>query len=152
EDIVRIGRAICSHLGVAAFPQNFLLWDHDETELEKAITRHHPLLVIIDTLRAYNPKAEGKNEDMGNFLNHWRTIARQEHCTVLLLHHPRKSGADDQVPSLEKTPTLEWLQQAAGARALINQTHTRIAFDRVIRRIDAAFVMKSFIKSKGETE
>jgi hypothetical protein len=138
---------------VEPFPANFLLWDRDGSQLEKAVRRQNPALVIIDTLRAYDPTVEGKNDDMGKFLNHWRAVAREEHCTVLLLHHPRKPGADDRVPSLEDTPVLEWLQQASGARALVNQTNTRIAFDRVRqRRIDAAFVMKSFIKSKGGTE
>jgi hypothetical protein len=56
------------------------------------------------------------------------------------------------VPALESTPIMEWLQQASGARALVNQTNARIAFDRPRMRDDCAFVMKSHVKTKAEGE
>ncbi|PYT97162.1 MAG: hypothetical protein DMG38_20765 [Acidobacteria bacterium] len=46
---------------------------------------------------------------------------------------------------------LEWLNEASGARAFINQTTPRIALDRT-RNPDAAFVMKYHVKTKGLSE
>ena len=107
--------------------------------------------MIVDILRAFQPAAE-KNDEIAKFLQDGRKVARSVNCAVLLLHHVRKPG-EDGAPPLEDTPILEWLTEASGARALINQTNTRIAFDTA-RRVganDAAFVMKSFVKVKGES-
>ena len=105
----------------------------------------------MDTLRAFRPDVEGKNDQTGRFLQEVRKTARSSNCTILFLHHIRKHG-EEPVSSLDDTPTLEWLEEAAGARALINQTNTRIALDRPRRGgDDAAFVMKYFVKLKGES-
>ena len=121
--------------------------------LAKAAACYQPALILIDTLRPFQPNAEKANDEMGKFLQELKTVARREHSAIVLLHHIRKPG-ELGVPALEETPTLEWLQQASGARALINQTNTRIAFDRARRNQaeKAAFVMKAFVKMKGETE
>jgi hypothetical protein len=60
----------------------------------------------------------------------------------------RENGA----PSLEDVSTLEWLHEAAGARALINQTNTRMAFDirRHAENPGSVLVFKSYVKMKGE--
>jgi hypothetical protein len=55
------------------------------------------------------------------------------------------------VPPLESTPVLTWLVQASGARALINQTNARIALDIPRGTTNAALVMKSFVKMRGES-
>jgi hypothetical protein len=99
--------------------------------------------------RAFRPGAESKNDEAAKFLQEARNVARSSNSAILLLHHVRKTG-ENGVTALEGTPTMEWLQEAAGARALINQTHTRIAFDKS-HVDDAAFVMKSFVKIKGES-
>ena len=85
---------------------------------------------------------------MAKFLQEARKVALSNNCAILLLHHVRKPG-ENGVPKLEDTPALEWLIEAAGARALINQTNTRIAFASTNAN-DAAFVMKFFVKLKGE--
>jgi hypothetical protein len=153
EEILGLGRSICRHLAIEKFPQDFFIL-HDNgnaPELASAIVKFRPGLVIVDTLRAFRSDVEGSNEDTGRFLRDVRKIARSSKCALLLLHHIRKHGEND-ISSLEDTPTLEWLEQAAGARALINQTNTRIAFDRPRRGGDeAAFVMKYFVKLKGES-
>jgi len=152
EAILEMTRSICGHLGVEQFPADFFIF-HDEGEMPslKVIPNLRPALVIIDTLRALRPEVEKANDDTGRFLQDARNLARANHCAILFLHHVRKPGADGILP-LEETPALEWLLEAAGARALINQTTTRIAFDRPRRAnaIDAAFVMKYFVKTIGE--
>jgi hypothetical protein len=152
EEIVEVGRALCGHLGLCSSPPDFLVLrdEGNPPQIGEAVEKHMPGLVIVDTLRAFRPKAEAKNEEMANFLNECKRVARKYHCAILLLHHVKKPG-ENGVPSLEETPVLEWLLQASGARALINQTNTRIAFDAPVNHArDGALVMKSFVKMRGE--
>jgi AAA domain/Bifunctional DNA primase/polymerase, N-terminal/Primase C terminal 1 (PriCT-1) len=153
DAIVSVARSLCGHLGIRAFPDEFLVrGDEAIPVLAEVVAQYQPELVIIDTLRPFRPTAEKSNDEMGVLLNHLRSTARSGHCTILVLHHVRKPG-ENGVPPLEETPALEWLLQAAGARALINQTNTRIAFDyqRNNPKREAALLMKFFIKMKGET-
>jgi hypothetical protein len=152
EAILEMTRSICEHLRIEQFPPDFFVFhDEGETPSLKVIPKLEPVLVIIDTLRAFRPEIEKANDDTGRFLQEARSLARANHCAILFLHHVRKPGADG-IPPLHETPALEWLLEAAGARALINQTTARIAFDRPRRANvnDAAFVMKYFVKTKGE--
>jgi hypothetical protein len=154
NDSEKVGNTLCSYLGTDLSNRNFLVLvnDGDLPSVESAAALHKPGLVIIDTLRTLNPEAESDNSRMGRYLQELRTTAREYHCAILLLHHPRKPRDSDapELRFLEDTPTLEWLLQASGARALINQTNTRIAFAKP-RHTDAALVMNSFVKTKGET-
>jgi len=154
EEILQVSRALCGHLGIPSFPKDFFVIPNDGSvpEIEKAVADRRPDLVIVDTLRALHPEAEMDNSRMAAFLERLRATARTQHCTILLLHHIRKPG-ELGMPKLEDTETLEWLLQAAGARSLINQTNTRIAFDKRKgdQREDVSLVMKSFVKLKGES-
>lgn len=150
EEILQVGRSLCGFLGIETFPKNFLIRNEVAMPIAQAAAQFKPSLVIIDTLRPFKPEAEKSNDEMGKFLQELKTIARKERCAILLLHHIRKAG-EFGVPALEDTDILEWLLQAAGARALINQSNTRIAFDRSRKAAnDSALVMKFFVKMKGE--
>jgi hypothetical protein len=158
EEILQVSRALCEHLGIEAFPENFLVIPNDGSppSVEDAVAKCKPGLTIVDTLRALHPEAESDNSRMGHQLREFRRIARERHSAFLLLHHTKKPG-ELGTPALEDTSTLEWLLQAAGARALINQTNTRIALDSPRRMApdeatpSVALVMKSFVKMKGES-
>jgi hypothetical protein len=155
EEIRAIGQSLCSHLQIESVPEKFLVRNEGGTgvSLANAVREYKPSLVIIDTLRAFQPNAEEQNKDAGRYIQEWKTIARTEHCAILLLHHPRKPKADaGGIPDLEKAKPLEWLQEASGARALVNQTNTRIAFDSPRKNQDAALVMKYHVKVKGGSE
>jgi hypothetical protein len=156
EEILEVGRSLCGFLGISSFPPDFLVLrdEGNPVQLRDAIQEYAPVLVIVDTLRAFRPRAESKNEEMASFLGECKRVARHFHCAILLLHHIKKPMADDPPSSLEITPVLEWLQQASGARALVNQTNTRIAFDSpgsFSHASDAALVVKSFVKMRGES-
>jgi hypothetical protein len=153
EAVLSLATSLCHYLKLERFPEQFLVRrDEDLPELEIAVPQFKPSLVIVDTLRAFCPSAETKNEEAGKLLKFLRALARCEHCTILLLHHVRKPKLEEAVTSLENTPTLEWLYSASGARALINQTNARIAFDshRAPMKREAALVVKCFVKLKGE--
>lgn len=152
QDVLQVAESLCGYLGVSRFPEEFLV-PNDEigSEMDEIVAQYKPSLVIVDTLRPYKPMAETKNAEMASLLSKLRLVARSEHCAILLLHHIRKPGQDGP-PNLEETPALEWLQQASGARALINQTNTRVAFDyqRKASHSETALVMKFCIKTRGE--
>jgi hypothetical protein len=151
QSVLDVARTLCAHLGIERFPNEFLV-PRDETvhELSDIVPAFSPTLVIVDTLRAYNPRAEMANDEMGQLLGNLRSLARSQHCTILLLHHIRKPG-ENGVPALEDTPPLVWLLQASGARALINQTNTRIALDYKRGAGGGALIMRSFVKLKGDS-
>jgi hypothetical protein len=154
QEIVDLSRALCVHLGITPFPKDFIVIpsEGNAPDLEEAVAERKPGLVIIDTLRALHPQAEGDNPSMGQVLRELRGIARKYHCAILLLHHTRKPG-EMGAAALEQTPIIEWLNEAAGARALINQTNARIGLERSRSTVgdDVALVMKSHVKVKGET-
>ena len=150
EQIKGITDSLCTFLGIEGCPPDFLVRT-DETGIADAAKSENPSLIIVDTLRALYPDAERSNDEMARLLNELRLVGRRDGSAILLLHHPRKPNAEKPVPSLETLPPLEWLNEASGARAFINQTTTRIAFDRT-RNPDAAFVMKYHVKTKGSSE
>jgi hypothetical protein len=154
QEIVDVSRGLCGYLGVTPFPNNFIVIPNDGNppNLEEAVAERKPGLVIIDTLRAFEPLAEGDNPRMGQTLGTFRAIAREQNCAILLLHHTRKPG-EMGAAALEDTAIIEWLNEASGARALINQTNARIALEkpRSALKDDVALLMKAHIKLKGES-
>jgi hypothetical protein len=155
EEILAVGRSVCGHLAINPSPTNFLVLSDEgnPVQLQDAVEEHSPILIIVDTLRALRPRAEASNDEMASFLNECKRIARKFQCAILLLHHIKKPDKNG-VSSLEVSLALDWLLQASGARALINQTNARIAFDvpsSFIPVTDAALVVKSFVKMRGES-
>jgi hypothetical protein len=152
QQVLDLAHGLCRHLAIKGFPRDFFLFlnEGDRPKTEYALARQKAGLVIIDSLRAFEPDAEMENSNMAALLEILRSNARKHHAAVLLVHHIRKSNDYDRAASLEETPTMEWLQRASGARALANQTNTRIAL-ALPDKADAALVMKSFVKLKGET-
>src|SRR5687767_9116828 len=110
--------------------------------------RHHWQLSILN--EPSNLKRRNRMRRWGKFIHNLKQVSRQQHCSTLLMHHIRKPDQKLGVPSLVDTPALKLLLQASGARALINQTNTRIALDVPPRRqiesdghsTDAVMVMK----------
>jgi len=164
--ILGLVRSLLRHLRIAKIPENFyLLLERDEIfRLEQIIAAFNPVLVIVDSLRAFRPDAEQKNENAASLMNYLRGLAKANKVTFLIIHHIKKPSDNVIQGALEDTPTMTWLLQACGARALINQTDVRIAFDaapglRVIdqgRRDaknvtdDISLILKGFARLSGE--
>jgi hypothetical protein len=142
--------SVLRHLGIER-PKNFLLLDvPDMTHLRPAVRKFKPTLVVIDTLRAFAPEAEGDNPKAAAFLKDLKTLGRETGTAFILIHHPKKPNGDYGPPKLERGNEMEWLLQASGARALINQTDTRIAIEATTKG-DAALVMVWNHKVQGAT-
>ncbi|MGH9716788.1 MAG: AAA family ATPase [Candidatus Acidiferrales bacterium] len=119
-------------------------------ELVEEIRRSRPGLCIIDTLRLFDPAAEMRSVDAASLIGKLRWAADASGTAFLVIHHPRKPSQERNVqpPKLIETPVLEWLQQAAGSRALVNQADVRIGLDG--GREDEPLIMRGYRKIDGE--
>ena len=132
-------------------PKNFLVLDvPDMAHLRPVVSKFKPTLVVIDTLRAFDPQAERENSIAATFIKDLKTLGRETGTAFLVIHHPKKPNGDYGPPKLERDNVMEWLYQASGARALINQTDTRIAIESTTKG-DAALVMVWNHKVQGVT-
>jgi hypothetical protein len=113
------------------YPTGLLIWSPDHKEATTLnldqLCKGQPRLLIIDSLRSYNPSLE-RTECSGEEMKHLNSLAWKYGVSILMIHHIRKPG-ENSVPALENEDTrlMLWLKQAAGHSAIINQSHTRIA-------------------------
>ena len=131
--------------------------------LESAVRDLRPTLVIIDSLRSYNPCFDENPKEAAILLRNFRSITRQFGTTILGVHHIRKPGEGGGMP-LENGSVLDWLLQACGPRALINQTDVRLGIDakpgpsRAVAELNSkseslqeiGIVVKGFARLRGE--
>ena len=164
--IQKLYTSLSRHLGASGLSDSFyLLTDRDEgLQLESIIAAKRPTLVIIDSLRAWNPEAEEKNRNAARVMMQLREFAKAYKVAFLIIHHIKKPS-ENYVQVLEDTSTMTWLLQACGARALINQADVRLAFDNSsgVRRAvadinrksgsqsgEVGLVVKGFARLRGE--
>lgn len=124
-----------------------------EKRLEREIEAYRPALVIVDSLRGYNPLVETKSEVAAKVIGDCQRIAKANDTSWVFIHHPRKKNRDQKAterPDLFNTdvPVVEWLEEAAGHRVLINQTYTRFAFARPKKEGDLG--IRGVVKGKAE--
>jgi hypothetical protein len=162
--IVDLSRSLVQHLHLSSSPDDFRLITSGEYlhRLGDLLKECKPTLVTIDSLRAYQPDAEDRPRNAAAMMNELKKLARQHGAAFLLIHHIRKPG-EDGAPSLENERVMTWLNMACGARALINQSDVRMAFDisAGARRVAAerskngageevGLVVKGFARLRGE--
>jgi hypothetical protein len=145
--------SLLRHLGLEECPKNFFsCYDiSDINHLTSVVAAMKPTLVVIDTLRSFDPTAEKDNTAAGTFIKSLRRIGKHPKTAFLLIHHPKKhdGGFFGGVPGLELTPVIQWSSQACGARALINQTDVRIGVDHTTKG-DASLVVKANLRVQGD--
>jgi len=144
---------LCQFLDLSQPPENFRLWspeNADSLSVEGVCAEVKPSLLIIDSLRAYNPSFESK-EVAGQEMSKLRSAASRSGAAILLVHHVRKPGQEG-IPDLEddSAGVMLWLNQAAGHRSIVNQSDTRIATDASRRVPDAAMVLRWHRRIHGE--
>jgi hypothetical protein len=145
--------ALSRHLGLKACPENFhySFGPSDLNELGRRVARVRPALVVIDTLRAFDPTIEQDNTTAGTLIQSLRRLTKTYGTAFLLIHHTRKKndkpGAT--VFNIETTPVMTWMEQACGARALINQTDLRMAIDRSPKNPNV-LVVRAALRVRGD--
>lgn len=102
-----------------------------ELNLKRKMAALAPRLVIIDCLRPFFPGAESKSKDAMDMMAALRALALEHHAAIVVVHHIRKEKKDPKLkpPSLEANPR-EWLDEAAGSKALINHVTCRLGIDQ----------------------
>jgi hypothetical protein len=147
--------ALVRHLQLPRAPDNFILWTPDcarrSLVIEDVCSCAKPSLFIIDSLRSHDPYLE-KTEQAGTGMAKLRSVASKLRVAILAIHHVRKPGPDG-VPSLDKEDTvlMQWLNQAAGARAIVNQSDSRIAADLPARGHAGEMVLRWHRRVSGES-
>ena len=148
---------ISRFLGLSRAPENFYAFNPDwvsidpsiseDDRLRRQIDHVKPKLVIVDPLRVFWPQAEGKSEEATKVIKRLRGLSRGSGASWLIVHHCRKTDQSAAPTSLEESPH-QWLQSAAGARALINQSDTRIGID-TSSKPTSDLVMSGFVRLLG---
>lgn len=143
------------HLHLTAFPDGFMLWPAPAhlkpASLLEPIVELAPDLIIIDSLRSFNPGMERDNQAAALQIKQFRELRPGYPMTFLLVHHLRKQRRNAEAGNLESGRVLDWLLQTAGAQALINQTDVRLAVSPPSRqRGDIALVLRGHARTRGE--
>ena len=148
--------SLLQHLGLPKCPKMFFFCYnisniHHLARILKAIK---PVLVIIDTLRSFDPNAEENNTKAGEFIRSLRGLCQEYKTSFLIVHHTKKpqqgGGLFNTSPNLELADSsLQWFNQACGARALVNQTDFRIGIDQT-SQANASLVVRGNVRVRGE--
>lgn len=158
RDSRTIRDSLVRHLKLRKCPDNFLTYFEHPKSIDSLVREASPALVIIDSLRAYDPSAEAENTNGGTVLNRFRELARKYQTAFVFIHHIKKPDVNNGVTPLDETSAMQWLNQASGARALINQTDFRLGVDisrphylssKTIAE-EAALVLRGFRRVLGE--
>lgn len=149
---------LAQHMGLAEVPPDLCVWLEEVgrplplLELVKVVEQLKPVLIVIDPIRLMMPTIE----DSGKAAECIRSLMQLTHhgAAVLAIHHLRKSGRNEfPTKGLEDDGchVISWLEQAAGARAIINHSSTRIAFDKPANTSGSDLVMMWNRRSFGDT-
>ena len=152
---IEIAHTISQFLGLPGIPENF--WRHVEEEpideglFPTLIRSIKPGLVLIDPLRYFDPRAEKDNGAAMAMLTPMLNLTKELGTTFLILHHTRKNR-DPRFPPLPledlTQSALTWCEEAAGPRAFVNQTHSRLGLARGSG--DSAILLRGHLKTEGE--
>jgi hypothetical protein len=128
------------HLRLEECPHAFQVWpmhlDPLRQKVEQVIAAFAPDLVILDSLRSFNPIMESESSAAVGQIKKLRVTAARHGTAFLLIHHIRKHRTPGQARqarspvSLEEGEVMDWLLRSAGVRALINQMDVRLAVSR----------------------
>jgi hypothetical protein len=131
------------HLRLEECPHAFQVWpmhlDPLRQKVEQVIDALAPDLVILDSLRSFNPIMESESSAAVGQIKQLRVTAARHGTAFLLIHHVRKHPTPGEARqarqarspvSLEEGEVMDWLLRTAGARALINQMDVRLAVAR----------------------
>jgi hypothetical protein len=147
--------SLLQHLGLPKCPNSFFSCYNvsDINPLAPILKAIKPVLVIIDTLRSFDPNAEENNTKAGRFIRSLRGLCQEYKTSFLIIHHtkkPQQSGGLFPSANLEVADSsLQWLNQACGARALVNQTDFRVGIDQA-SQANASLVVRGHVRVRGE--
>jgi hypothetical protein len=168
DQVNEMNHRLASHLGLASPPEEFFVWNFNDTaeifseqedSVLKMIEEFRPSLAIIDPLSAPFPRIDEKNSDVNATYRKLRQVMRSVGCSIMPVHHLKKpSGKADEVqPSLEDGDVRSFFLQARGPRSLVTGVDRRLGFDKpslqghlADERLEIALVMGGFGRISGD--
>lgn len=155
EGILVLQQRLTRFLSLPKTPDTFLVWSPDtpgvgNLRIEELCQDVKPVLLIVDSLRSHDPSFE-KADNAGDRVNSLRSIAARTGTALLAIHHVRKPGPEGP-PTLDGDDTvlMQWLNQASGHRAIINQSDSRVAADYPKRGRGGEMVLRWHRRIHGE--
>jgi archaellum biogenesis ATPase FlaH len=159
---------LTEHVGQEPPEENLIFWNYNDapsnwapSQLAEMIKDLRPNWVIIDSLSAFAPEIEAKSANVTSTYQQFRRAIKEFNVAITAVHHLRKvpNTPGFTIPSLETDPK-GWLQQARGARQIINGSDVRIGVDHAKGRsqgstsqtdghIEVAFVLAGFERLQG---
>lgn len=95
-------------------------------ELEAFIREKGITLCILNPLRQItNFEDENKSREINNLMRGFNRLAEKTNCSVLIVHHRRKSGRDTRVPGI-----TEMFESSTGNNAFMGAVDSAIAIHR----------------------
>jgi hypothetical protein len=154
EQFAEMVRRISLSLDLPEPPEGFKFWspywepaglpgDAVERMLEHVAVLQ-PALVVVDPLRTFWPTAEAGPEEAMQLISR----LREQRTTWLITHHRRKPARDIRLPHLDEDPH-GWMLEAAGSRALVNNTDARLGLEPTTSRANAELVLGGFVRGTG---
>ena len=124
----------------------------DRKAVAREIEDYRPSFVLVDSLRGFDSKADGKSQAAADLITWCQQISQTYNTTWMLIHHLRKGDSDPKKrPNLFGTESVRgWLQEAAGPLTIINQTNLRLGFAAPPKDINADLGMRGLFKLTGE--
>jgi AAA domain len=117
-------------------------------DVEAEVQSFKPQLVIIDSVRGLDSKAETENQSAGELLKNLHKMAAAHETSFVFVHHLKKPDRKNPPGKLAETQIMQWLEQVSGARALVNQSDVRIGCER--GNDEDMLIMKGHYKLVGE--
>lgn len=143
---------IAAALELPSVPENIHILSFPESvaQVDEQVALIKPKLVIVDALRGFDSDAEQYNSKAGKLLKDRYQKARLTDTSWDFIHHLKKYDESDQPESLMTAPILQWLTQASGARALINQTAVRTGVQNFTGPNGVELVVRGHCRVVGE--
>ena len=150
-DRVRLCEVLAEHAGLQQVPKDFFHDPEPGVDFHAKVRHYKPVQVVIDSLKLFSPQAqEGNGVNALLMLKQLQALSRETGAAFLLIHHLRKPDRKEELPDLNVTPILDWLQEAAGTRSFINQTDVRMGVSADRKAKAESLVLKFFVKLRGE--
>lgn len=167
HDVNSLVTSLSAHLGLAAPPDNLLLWNINDSkpgwfglQAFDLIRDAKPGLVFMDPISAVYPKAEHDNIQATMFYQECRKAIRDTGAAIYNLHHRKKPlspkpGQNVVLSSLEDEFSVRrWFTEARGPGVLVNGADIRLGLDSPgvagATRSEVALVLRGYGRVRGE--
>jgi hypothetical protein len=131
-----------------------VLRNPDHKEILREVEAFKPSFILVDALRGFDKKADGDTAAAMARIDWCQDIARAFDCSWDIIHHVRKQERTQDPTKridlfdLSTSVMSGWMEEAAGTKALTNQTFTRTGIAKP--KGDADLGLRGNVKGRGD--